>query len=274
MTTPTKKGAPISEGSRDLTVLPRTRHAELAKASGCNLNTRANQAQQWERHPQVNWKRPAAGRQRTLKRLLPPEFACALPTQRSSKTEAGNGVRPTPKLSASTPPTIAPGRFQPDRIPNKTFSSFLKASGASVPAASRGFASTTLIISSRFHWAAQMSGGTCNCFALPAISARAVSPQLSMQSVLGNCFNRQGAGRSAAKLMAVIRAHPGQNCIPSDPLDAGVSQNRSSGHAGEGPPARMAKGYGQRRWVGQLRVSRIGVPKASFDGLCTYRKGN
>lgn len=67
--------------------------------------------------------------------------------------------------------------------------------------------------------------------------------------------------------VAVIRAHPGQNCIPSDPLEAGVSQNRSSGHKGEGPPARKAKGYGQRRWVGQVLVCRIGVPKASFDLL-------
>lgn len=67
--------------------------------------------------------------------------------------------------------------------------------------------------------------------------------------------------------VAVIRAHPGQNCIPSDPLDAGVSQNRSSGHEGEGPPARKAKGYGQWRWVGQHGVSRIGVPKASNDGV-------
>lgn len=78
---------------------------------------------------------------------------------------------------------------------------------------------------------------------------------------------RLGYGRVTSALPKKAIRLAVYRCIPSDPLDAGVSQNRSSGHEGEGPPARKAKGYGQRRWVGQHRSSRIGVPKASNDGV-------
>lgn len=45
MTNPTKKGASIAEGSRDLTVLPRTRHAGGAKVSGCEFTIPSERTQ-------------------------------------------------------------------------------------------------------------------------------------------------------------------------------------------------------------------------------------
>ena len=82
---------------------------------------------------------------------------------------------------------------------------------------------------------------------------------------------RLGYGRVTSALPKKANWIGGLPLHSIEPFDAGAGQNRSSGHEGEGPPARKAKGYGQWRWVGQRAENRIGVPKASNDFLLTIR---